>query len=317
MPGSALIALPPKFLLTNDDAGVYADLDPNGQNAGFGFQPWVFYNTGLAGGPAGFAGTFRGNGGEAIGSANGNYWGTFANSATTAAAEEFRAFSNSLPVNATFSIRWHNNGIGSTANKAGGFNLRNGNNTNLQTSASFLSDGSLLSIYYIGGGSDNYVIFDGNGVNTLPLNFASGNNGLTVQVTLLSGSMYNLLIENGAGTAVLWSTNDQPLVGPGTIDSLAMFAFDTDGNQNFNDTEIFLAAPQVQNLTPANGSVYVSAGGQLSFAVTSVASTVSSNQIQFILNGTVQTGANWTVLNSGIVVQRGDPEYTIATQPGL
>ena len=30
-----------------------------------------------------------------------------------------------------------------------------------------------------------------------------------------------------------------------------------------------------------------------------MASTVSSNQIQFILNGTVQTGANWTVLNSG------------------
>ena len=100
-------------IFANDDAGVYATWT-NGQNAGFGFQPWVFYNTSLAGGPVGFAGTFRGNGGEAIGSTNGNYWGPFANSATTAAAEEFRAFSNSLPVNATFSIRWHNNGIGSS-----------------------------------------------------------------------------------------------------------------------------------------------------------------------------------------------------------
>ncbi len=284
-------------IFANDDAGVY-NTWLNGTNAGFGFQPWVFYNTSLAGGAVGFAGTFRGNG-EAIGSTNGNYWGTFANSATTAAAEEFRAFSNSLPVNATFSIRWHNNGIGNTANKAGGFNLRNGNNTNLQTSASFLNDGTLFSMYYIGGGSDNYVVFDGNGVNPLPLNFASGNNGLTVQVTLLPNSMYNLLVENGAGTAVLWSTNAQPLVGGGTIDSLAMFAFDTDGNQNFNDTEIFLAAPQVQNLMPVNGSVYVPTPTDISFAVVSVASTISSNKIQLILNGAVQTGANWTVLNSG------------------
>jgi len=284
-------------IFANDDAGVYTAWS-NGSTGGFGFYPWVFYNTGGAGGATGYAGTYRGNGG-AIGSTNGNYWGSYANSAATAAAEEFRAFSNSLPVNATFSIRWRNNGIGSSSGKAGGFNLRNGNNTNLQTSATFLNDGTLLSIYYIGGGSDNYVIYDGNGVNTLPLNFASGNNGLTVQVTLLPNSMYNLLIENGAGTAVLWSTNAQPLVGGGTIDSVALYAFDTDGDQNFNDTEIFLAAPQVQNLTPANGSVYVPTPTNLSFAVTSTFSTISSNQIQLILNGAAQTGANWTVLNSG------------------
>jgi hypothetical protein len=283
-------------ILANDDAGIY-NTWMNGTNAGFGFYPWTFYNTGGAGGQTGFAGEFRGNG-DPIGSTNGNYWGTYANSATTAASEEFRAFSNSLPVNATFSIRWHNKGIGNTGH-AGGFNLRNGNNTNLQTVASFLNDGSVFSFYYIGGGSDNYASFDGNGVNTLPLHFASGNNGLTVQFTLLPGNTYNLVVENGAGNSVLYSTYNQPLAAGGTVDSLAMYAFDTDGDQNFNDTEIFYGAPQVQNLTPASGSVYVPVDSPLSFAVTSTFSTVSSNQIQLILNGAVQTGANWTVLNSG------------------
>jgi hypothetical protein len=282
-------------IYANDDAGAYP-VWTNGMNLGFGFEPWVFYNTN---GTTGFAGEYHGNGGP-IGSTNGNYWGTYANNSSTAVSEEFRGFSNSLPVNATFKIRWDNNGIGNNTYNIGGFSLRNGNNTNLQTSSTvILNDGSVLAIYYIGGISDNYRIFDGNGGNTLPLNFASGESGLTLEVTLLPNSMYNLVIENGAGTSVLWSTNDQPLAASGTIDSVGMFAFDTDGDQNFNDTEIFLLAPQVQNLTPANNSTYVPAGSQLSFAVTSSASTISSNNIQLFLNGVVQTGANWTVTGSG------------------
>jgi hypothetical protein len=282
-------------ILANDDAGIYTTW-MNGTNAGYGFGPWVFYKTN---GGSGFAGEFRGNG-DPIGSTNGNFWGTYANSSTTAASEEFRAFSNSLPVNASFKIRWHNKGIGNNSYNLGGFSLRNGNNTNLQTASTVvINDGSVFSMYYIGGISDNFRVFDGNGGNTLPLGFGSGNNGLTVQVTLLPNNMYDLLVENGAGTAVLYSTNNQPLAAGGTIDSLAMFAFDTGGDQDFNDTEILYGPPQVQNITPVDGSVYVSTPTNLSFAVTSVASTISSNNIQLILNGVVQTGANWTVLNSG------------------
>jgi len=286
-------------IFASDDAGAYTTWT-NGQNAGFGFEPWVFYNTGLAGGATGFAGTFRGNGGDPVDSANGNYWGTFANSATTASTEEFRAFSNSLPVNATFKIRWHNTGIGNTDNNAGGFSLRNGDSTNLQNAATFLNDNPLFALYYVGGISDNYRVFDGNGVNPIPVNFSTGNNnGLMVEVTLLPNSMYNMVVENAAGTTVYWSTNDQPLAASGTIDSFAMFAFDTDGNQNFNDPEIFLLAPQIQNLTPANGATYVPAGSQLSFAVTSSASTISSNQIQLILNGVAEAATNLTDTGSG------------------
>jgi hypothetical protein len=283
-------------ILANDDAGIYTTW-LSGTNAGFGFGPWVFYKTN---GGTGFAGEFRGNG-DPIGSTNGNFWGTYANSSTTAISEEFRAFSNTLPVNATFSIRWHNKGIGNNSYNLGGFALRNGNNTNLQSASTVvLNDGSVFAMYYIGGISDNFRVFDGNGGNPLPISFSAGSSGLTVQFTLLPNNTYNLVVENGAGNTVLFSMFNQPLAnGGGTVDSLGLFASDTGGDQDFNDTQIFYGAPQVQNLTPADGSIYVPTDSPLSFAVTSTFSTISSNQIQFILNGAVQTGANWTVLGSG------------------
>lgn len=281
-------------IFANDDAGVYKGW-ATGTNYGFGFQPWVIYNNGNGG----FAGTFLGNG-DVVGSTNGNFWGTYANGANTASAEEFRAFSNSMPVNSTFKIRWHNTGIGFSSANVGGFNLRHGDNTNLQNSASYLFDGSQFSFYYVGGSSDNYEVSDGHGSTPLPINFNTGNsNGLTVEVTLLPNSLYNLIVENAAGTTVYWSTNYQPLAGSGTIDSVAMYAFDTGGNQNFNDTEIFLLAPQLQNLSPANGAVYVPDDSQLSFAVTSAASTIVSNQVQLILNGVPEAATNLIDTGSG------------------
>src|SRR5579862_8028003 len=77
-------------ILANDDAGVYTNW-ASGENSGFGFGPWVMYNTGGAGGTNGYAGTFLGKG-DVVGSTNGNYWGSYANQASTAATEEFRAF---------------------------------------------------------------------------------------------------------------------------------------------------------------------------------------------------------------------------------
>lgn len=275
-------------IFASDNAGSYSSWG-NGSTGGTGFQPWNLYATGNIGGSSGYGGEFLGNG-DAIASPGGNYWGMYANQATTAASEAFRGFSNSLPVNATFVIQWHNTGIGNSSGNLGGFSLRNGNNTNLQTSATVVAnDGSLFAFYYIGGGGDNYSVFDGNGANPLPLNFASGNNGLTVQVTLLPNNMYNLVVENGSGTSVLWSTNNQPLFGSGTIDSVGMFAFDTAGNQNFNGLQIQNLAPQLVNLAPVSGSPYVPTPTNVSFAVVSAASTIQSSGIQLTLNGVVQS----------------------------
>lgn len=275
-------------IYASDNAGPYTAWN-TGSTGGTGLLPWVMENTGGAGGATGYAGNYLGNG-DAIGTTNGNFWGMYANSATTASAEAFRAFSNSIPVNATFEIKWHNTGIGSSSSKAGGFSLRTGDSTNLQNAATFLNDNPVFAMYYIGGGSDNYVIYDGNGVNPIPLNFASGANGLLVEVTFLPGSMYNITVENGAGTSVLWSTNGQPLVSGGTVDSAALYAFDTDGDQKFNNMQILNLAPQIVNLAPANGSVYVptSPATNLSFSVVSSASTIQAGQVQVFLNGVPQ-----------------------------
>ncbi len=266
-------------------------------NHGFGFLPWVQAQTGTGGGN--YTGFFLGNTGDPIASTNGNAWGIYANgSSGTNAAEAFRAFSNSLPVTATFSISWHNKGIGNSITNVCGFNLRNGNNTNLMTASNFIFDGSRFSIYYLAGISDNFTVYDGNGANAIPLGFSS--NPFQVQFTLLAdGNSYNLTILNAAGTAVLYSSTDQPLTGSGTIDSVALYAFQTSGNQVFNNMQIFYSPPQIINLQPANGSVYVASDSQLSFDVTSVASTVASNHIQLVLNGVTVTGANWTVTGSG------------------
>ncbi len=286
-------------LLGSDNAALYTAWG-SGNTGGIGYQPWVMYNTGGAGGSTGYAGTYLGHSGSQVGSTNGYFWGMYANSATTAGAEAFRAFSNSIPANATFTILWQNTGIGNNNYNAAGFNLRNGDNTNLMTAANFIEDGSLFSMYYIGGISDNYFVYDGNGVNPIPVNFADGNvNGLQIQVTILPGSMYNLVVENAAGTQVYYSAYSQPLVGSGTIDSLALYAFDTDNDQKFNKMQILYLAPQLANLTPTSGSVYVPTTSPLSFDLTSTASTISSNNVQLLLNGVLQTGSAWTVTGSG------------------
>jgi len=284
-------------IFASDNAGPYTSWQ-TGTGSGIGFQPWVMNNDNAT---SPYAGTFVGNGngdGTDILSTNGNYWGMYANTATAAASEAFRAFSNSLPVNATFSITWQNHGIGFGSDELGGFNLRNGDNTNLMTASTIVQDGSVFSFFYISG-QDSYDVYDGNGVSSVPVDFSQGSQGLQVQVTLLPGGNYNLLIANAVTGAILWSTNDQPLVANQTVDSVATYAFDTAGNQDFNNLQIYDLPPLIENLTPANGTIYAPPGSQLSFAAVSDASTIASNHIQLIVNGVLQTGTNWTVINSG------------------
>ena len=281
-------------IYAQDDAGAYAAWG-TGTNYGFGFQPWVLEQTGTGNGN--YTGFYLSKPGNPIASTNGNIWGIYANgSSGTNASEAFRGFSNSLPVNATFKIRWDNVGIGFSTANVGGFNLRNGNSTNLMTASTFIFDGTRFALYYIGGISDNFTIYDGNSANSIPLNFASS--PFQVEFTLLPGDLYNLAIKNASGTVLLYSAAAQPLAGSGTINSAALYAFQTSGDQIFNNMAIFYTPPQIVNLQPTNGSIY-STASQLSFDVTSLASTVFSNKIQLIVNGVVQTGANWTVFGSG------------------
>ena len=283
-------------IYAQDDASVYANW-LTGTNYGFGFQPWVQAQTGTGGGN--YTGFYLGNAGDPI-ATGGKIWGIYANgSSGTNASEAFRSFSNSLPANATFKIRWQTTGIGNSITNVGGFNLRNGNNTNLMTAATFLGDGSRFSLYYLAGISDNFTVYDGNNNAPYPIPLGFSSFPIQVEFTLLPDGNYNLTIENAAGTSVLYSSTEQPLAGSGTIDSVALYDFQTTDDQTFNNMAIFYTPPQIVNVQPADGSIYVSTPTNLTFAVTTLGSQVFSNNIQLTLNGVVQTGANWTVINSG------------------
>ncbi|MDW8311038.1 MAG: Ig-like domain-containing protein, partial [Verrucomicrobiales bacterium] len=306
-------------LLAYDDAAAYnaaGNTWTNGMNFGFGFQPWVLVKTNVGG----YSGHFIGNGGP-IATINNSAWGLYGNGTVTNtsspgnAAVAFRAFSNSLPANAVFKIKWRNLGIGGDLNPPyhiGGFALRNGN---ANASVDDYFTGVRLAFYYIGGIDDNFRIWDANGATATGLGFATGPFELNV---LLTGSdTYRLIVKNPAGTTVI-TNYEGTLAGSGTIDSVALYNFQCDGDQVFNNMAISttsLLPPEVRNFTPTNGSVYVPASTAISFQVVSEFSGVSTNNIVLTLNGTNVTGlsfsgsaTNWTVTKTGALAD--NREYT-------
>ena len=231
-------------------------------------------------------------------STNGNYWGMYANTGLGNGAVAFRGFSNSLPVNSVFKVKWKSNGIsGSNPGAYGGFCLRNGN---ASASTNDWYTGFRLLFYYVGGGVDSFLIYDGSGVTATGIGF--GSNPLQIEVTLLTADTYRLVIKDATGANTLAVFDNMTLAQSGTINSVSLFAFDTDGDQIFNNLSISstsLVPPEIDNLSPTNGTIYWPSASGLSFDVISAFSTVSSNNIKLSLNGVVQTGANWTVFSSG------------------
>src|SRR5258707_12522446 len=99
-------------VLARDDAAGYTNA-PGGvntgwyfnttTNGGFGFTPWVFTKAG-----ANYEGFFIGTG-DAVASASNTSWGMYANGpAGDNAAVAFRGFTNSMPTNNVFKLKWHN-----------------------------------------------------------------------------------------------------------------------------------------------------------------------------------------------------------------
>src|ERR1051325_2436836 len=263
-------------------------------NGGFGLNPWVFRTNGLN-----FSGFFvEGNAGT-IGTTNAsgtqtNAWGMYANNSVGVKAAAFRSFTNSLPVNAVFKIKWRNLGIGNTTDNLGGFCLRNGNANATVDDASPLDASVRLAFYYIGGIDDNFRYYDSAGAHATGLGFGSG--PFEVNVLLLSADSYRLVVKNPAGTTVI-TNYEGTLAGSGTIDSLACFWFQNGGNQLFNSLEISstsLIPPDIQNVSPANGTPFVASDSPISFTVSSPFSGVASNNVTLSLNGTNTTGLSFS-----------------------
>src|SRR5207302_266440 len=138
--------------------GNAAWLDSSGTtNGGFGFTPWVYRRGG-----GGAQGYYLGNGGQAASIMVSNkFWGMYANNGGGGSVDNvavaYRGFTNSMPVNTVFKIKWQPKAIGFNNTQFGGFALRNGN-SNSSTNDYFTN--FRFAFYYLGGGNDSYLFAD-------------------------------------------------------------------------------------------------------------------------------------------------------------
>lgn len=285
----------------------------NGANAGTGFTAWAITTNGPD-----FHGTYLqslnvpafviATPTNVLGTNNNDVWGLFANG-TNGINETtvYRGFSNSLGSN-TFKIQWGSRGAGVSAvtgqgNVHGwaGFTLRNGNTTN---SSSDFQTGTRLYFYFLDGALPSTLyVWDANGVQSIPgtsfSDLGRGNitNAVQVEVTpAADGDHYHLRIKDVVQGRTLYNL-DSLFLGSGSIDSAALFAHETTGDQIFNRMQITAGTnvpPTIVNVLPADGSIYLDNNSvSISFEVDSFNSTVSSNGVTVLLNGVAQSGLNF------------------------
>src|SRR5262249_4483564 len=145
-----------------------------------------------------------------------------------------------------------------------------------------------------GAGQDSFQVADSSGLVT---GLGFGSNPFQIELTLLTADTYRLVIKDATGANTLTNFDNRTLAGSGTIDSLALFAFQTDGDQIFNNLEISstsLVPPTIENVTPVNGSVYVDIVNQIAFDVVSQFSTVATSAISLTVNGVGQTNLTFS-----------------------
>ena len=307
----------PAQIIAYDDAAAYFKTSnwTNGANQGFGFTSWVLATNSFSGG--GSRGWYLNNGfaiatpTNVSGTAYTNCsWGIYANGAAPVGGNrtvDYRGFASSLTTNATFELQWMSEGIGSATTNFGGFVLRNGNSI---AGVSAYETGYRFEFYYAGGGTNSYLIKDGNGVTAIGLPFAAGYGnsagghvgatGLNCEFTLEPNDTYRLVVRSATNNEVLAFLDGQPLAGGAgsTIDSVALFANQTTGSgssggdQNYNRMQIVsttLIPPVIVNVQPADGSLFVNPQTNISFEVDSSGQSLLGANVTLLLNGVAQT----------------------------
>lgn len=314
-------------LIAYDDAGEYLVTAnwTNGANQGFGFTPWAIETNGPD-----FHGTYitTVNSPAFVIDSVTNVLGTnytdvfalFANGPTDRnQTTAYRGFANSLGTN-TFKIQWGSRGAGSTSTTNSGtvhgwcgFSLRNGNATNLVYDINSPDSTALLYIYFLDGASPSTLyLWDGNGVQSIGgTSFSNlGRNNITnaieAEVTPgADGLSYHLILKDCVLNQTLFTTNSI-FMSASTVDSVALFADETTGDQVYNRLQITVPniPPTISNLQPANGSLYLNAATtSLSFEVDSFNSTVSSNLVSVYLNGVAQSNLTFNVAGPTTALQ--------------
>ncbi len=293
-------------IAANDDASAYTTWT-NGMNLGYGFTPWTLTQNNGGGNAAGF---FIGSSGGI--DVSNNSFGLYANTTNlvnSAYAIAYRGFSNALTTNQVFKVKFQNTAIASGG--VMGFCLRNNNVTNFAgfNSSSPLSaainteSGTRFAFYFIGGYND-YYIWDGNNSTDTGIGWTSA--GLSLEFYPMAGDTYLLIVKSADGSSTIASFSNQPLAGGGGTPIITFAGFNSESGayqdayfNSFQVSSVTLIPPGIIGLSPVNGTVYWPPASGLSVSVTSLFSTVSSNNIQLTLNGVVQTGSSWTVLGSG------------------
>ena len=297
-------------VFAQDNAALY-NTWTNGMNLGSGFTPWILkQDNGVSGSIAGF---FIGSSGNI--DVTNNSFGLYANSsiaANTAYAIAYRGLSSPMAVSNVFKVKFQNTSILNGGWM--GFCLRNDNTaTTSFTDNTILTDSGNRFAFYFAGGNNDYYIWDGttavdSGIGWTP-------NGLSLEFYLLPSDNYLLIVKSADGSTTIGSYTG-PLAGAGgsLITTFAGFnlqsgAFEDAYFNSFQVSSVTTIPPTIQNLSPANGTNYWPAVNGVSFDVTSLFSTVSSNSVKLTLNGVNQTNLTFTgsgttdlnvVLNSGL-----------------
>ena len=282
----------------------------NGANAGFGFTPWTivtngpdFHGTYITGDPA----FVIASGTNLTGTNYSDVWGVFANGPTDVnQTTVYRGFANPLGTN-TFKLQWGSRGAGVTTTvNAGqvhgwcGFTLRNGNATN---SVGDFETGVLFYLYFLDGNAPSTLyVWDGNGVQSVPgtsfsdLGRTTISNAVQAEVTVAADQLhYHLVLKDCVRGQTLYML-DSVLISQATVDSVALFAKETTGDQVYNRMQIAVPhiPPTISNLQPTNGSIFVDPSTPtVSFEVDSFSSTVTSNKVSISLNGVPQSNLSF------------------------
>ncbi len=281
---------------TNNPPGAVSQSWTNGMNTGFGWlSPWVLLQTVRDDTHQVYAGFYNKNGGN-IATSNNSSWGMYANGNFNGQTPLYKGTNKavacrqfpSLNTGEVFKIQWLSKGIasGGTTNNRGGFSLRNG----MATSSYLDYDTGARFDFYFAAGGGSFLIRDANGIIQTGIGFTSA--GFNCEFMLRPNDTYRFVIRSATNNAVLYLTDNQPLAGSGTIDSVACYDLQCqDGDQNFNRMQIVsasLVAPVISNVAPTNHSFFVNPTNQISFEVDSITSVTSSN-VTLLLNGVPQT----------------------------
>jgi hypothetical protein len=273
-----------------DDASVYTNGWGTGTNLGTGFLPWVLTNNNGAGG--GFAGNFVGNSGTVIDTSFKSF-GLYANGGSASNFSiAYRSISNNLAPGSVFKVKLANTSIATGGYM--GVALRSTTNLSTSTNEAFITEADTAFAFYFNGGANDYLIWDGTGVQDSGIGFTTG--GLSLELAPLSGNSYRLVVKSADGNTTLQSYSPALLAGNaggGTpITTFAGFNFHTGGSQNFyfnslNVSSTSLVPPTIVNVFPTNGAIYIDpTTNTVSFEVDSLFSTVATNAITMSLNGT-------------------------------